>query len=267
MSEALLSRREGGVLILSNNNVAARNALSPAFYAALTGSLREAATDPAVGAIVLTGEGGHFCSGGDLRQLAGRRELPQAERRERLEALHDLIRSLRDCPKPVIAAVEGAAAGAGLSLALACDMLVAAHDAVFSVAYVKVGLTPDGGATAFLAEFLSRQLLTELCLSGDRVSGARMAELGVVNRLTETGQALAAATTLAATLAQGPELAMARIKALCRHAPRNTLEEQLELEARDMVRSQETEESREGISAFLEKRRADFGRLRGKEER
>jgi len=169
MSEVLLTRREGAVLVLSNNNPAARNALSPEFYAALTQALAQAQADPAVGAIVLTGEGGHFCSGGDLRQLARRRELPVEERRAKLEGLHDLIRAVRDCRKPVIAAVEGAAAGAGLSLALACDMLVAAKNAVFSVAYVKVGLTPDGGATAFLAEFVSRQVLTELCLTGERI--------------------------------------------------------------------------------------------------
>ncbi len=185
----LLQRREGAVLVLSNNNTAARNALSPAFYAALTAALAAAQDDPAVGAIVLTGEGGHFCAGGDLRQLAKRRELPVEERRAKLEGLHDLVRAVRGSGKPVIAAVEGAAAGAGLSLALACDMLVAARDAVFSVAYVKVGLTPDGGATAFLAEFVSRQVLTELCLTGERISGERLHALGAVNRLAEPGEA------------------------------------------------------------------------------
>lgn len=262
MSQALLTRREGAVLVLSNNNVAARNALSPEFYAAVTAALRDAAADPAVGAIVLTGEGGHFCAGGDLRQLAKRRELPVQERRTKLEGLHDLIRSVRDCPKPVIAAVEGAAAGAGLSLALACDMLVAAKNAVFSVAYVKVGLTPDGGATAFLAEFVSRQLLTELCLTGERISGERLHALGPVNRLAEPGHALADAVALAGQIAGGPGQAMAWIKDLCRQAPRNTLQEQLELEAQYMVRAQETEESREGIGAFLEKRTPDFTQLR-----
>lgn len=258
MNEALLIRREGEVLILSNNNVAARNALSPAFYAAVTQALEQAATDSSVGAVILTGEGGHFCAGGDLRQLAKRRDLPVEQRREKLEGLHNLIRAVRDCPKPVIAAVEGAAAGAGLSLALACDMLVAAKNSVFSVAYVKVGLTPDGGATAFLSEFVSRQVLTELCLTGERISGERMADLGVVNRLAEPGQAMVQALGLAQQIAQGPELAMARIKDLCRQAPRNSLEQQLELEAQYMVQSQESEESREGIGAFLEKRSPQF---------
>lgn len=256
--EPLLVRREGAVLILSNNNVAARNALSPEFYAAVTTALAQAAADEHIGAVILTGEGGHFCAGGDLRQLARRRELPIAQRREKLEGLHDLIRAVRDCPKPVIAAVEGAAAGAGLSLALACDMLVAAKNSVFSVAYVKVGLTPDGGATAFLSEFVSRQVLTELCLTGERMSGERMAQLGAVNRLAEPGQALLQALVLAQQMASGPALAMARIKDLCRQAPHNTLEQQLELEAQYMVQSQETQESREGIGAFLEKRSPCF---------
>ena len=262
MSEALLRRREGAVLVLSNNNPGARNALTPGFYNGLTAALGAAACDPTVGAVVLTGEGGHFCSGGDLRQLIHRRELPIAERRLKLESLHNLVRALRDCPKPVVMAVEGAAAGAGLSLALAGDLLVAARDAQFSVAYVKVGLTPDGGATALLAEFVSRQVLTELCLTGERVSGERMQQLGVVNRLTEPGDALATALALAGQLAAGPDLAMARIKHLCRMAPRNTLEQQLELEALYMPLSQETEESREGIDAFLQKRAPDFARLR-----
>ncbi len=262
MSQVLVTRREGAVLVLSNNNVAARNALSFEFYAAVTDALRDAASDASVGAIVLTGEGGHFCSGGDLRQLAKRRELSVEERRTRLEGLHDLIRTVRDCPKPVIAAVEGAAAGAGLSLAMACDMLVAAKDAKFTVAYVKVGLTPDGGATAFLAEFVSRQVLTELCLTGAPLSGEQMHALGAVNRLVESGHALAAATALATDISKGPRQAMSRIKNLCRHAMRNSLEDQLELEAQSMVEAMGSDESKEGIDAFLSKRPANYTPLR-----
>lgn len=262
MSQVLVTRREGAVLVLSNNNVAARNALSFEFYTAVTDALRDAARDASVGAIVLTGEGGHFCSGGDLRQLAKRRELSVQERRVRLEGLHDLIRAVRDCPKPVIAAVEGAAAGAGLSLAMACDMLVAAKDAKFTVAYVKVGLTPDGGATAFLAEFVSRQVLTELCLIGAPISGERMHALGAVNRLVESGHALSMAVELAVEISAGPQNAMSRIKHLCRHAMRNSLDEQLELEAQSMVEAMASDESLEGISAFLNKRAPNYTQLR-----
>ena len=262
MSPVLVTTREGPVLVLSNNNVAARNALSFEFYTAVTEALHAAAQDASIGAIVLTGEGGHFCSGGDLRQLAKRRELSVPERRERLEGLHDLIRSVRDCPKPVIAAVEGAAAGAGLSLAMACDMLVAAEDAMFTVAYVKVGLTPDGGATAFLAEFVSRQVLTELCLTGAPLSGERMHALGAVNRLVASGQARSTALALATQISKGPDKAMRSIKQLCRHAMRNSLDEQLELEAQFMVEAMGSDESLEGIDAFLNKRQPNYTPLR-----
>jgi len=262
MEQPLLIHREGAVLILTNNNPSARNAFSPAFYIALQQALRDAADDPTTGAIVLTGQGGHFCAGGDLRQLAIRREMSVEERGAKMEVLHAMIRAVRDCPKPIVAAVEGAAAGGGLSMALACDMLVAAKNAVLSVAQVKVGLTPDGGVTAFLAEFVSRQVLTELCLTGERMSGERLHQLGCVNRLTEPGQALQVSVALAAQIANGPTQAMARIKELCRRASYNTLEQQLELEAQFMVRAQESEESREGIGAFLEKRLPDYVKLR-----
>jgi len=259
----LLTRREGAVLVLSNNNVAVRNALSHGFCEALTAALREADNDPTVGAVVLTGEGGHFCAGGDLRHLATSHERSLQTRRASLEGLHDLIRGMRNGSKPIIAAVEGAAAGAGLSLALACDMLVAAKNAVFSVAYVKVGLTPDGGATAFLAEFTSRQVLTELCLTGNRIDGARLHALGAVNRLVEPGHAVAEAIVLAKQIAHGPLQAATRIKDLCWQAQHNALDQQLEAEAQYMLTSQVTDEAREGIAAFLEKRQPDYVKLRG----
>lgn len=261
MDNTLLKRREGPVLVLTHDNPGARNALSLAFYAALTAALAEAQADAQIGAVVLTGAGGFFCAGGDLRQLARRRELAAEERRERLEGLHDLVRTIRDCGKPVVAAVEGGAAGAGVSLALACDLLVMARDAYFSVAYVKVGLTPDGGATFFLSELMPRQLLTELCLTGDRLAAERLAQFGAVNRLAEPGRAVDGAVALAQRLAAGPARATARIKDLCRHAAGSTLDEQLEREARHMVDALGDAESAEGIAAFFDKRAADFRTL------
>ena len=261
MSE-VLSEQRGAVRVLINHDPATCNALNADLYVALTAALDEAQADPQVGAIVLAGGGNFFCSGGDLRLLAQRRSMAPQQRRAKLEGLHDLIRHIGRCSKPVIAAVEGGAAGAGLSLALACDLLVTTPQAQFSVAYVKVGLTPDGGVTAFLAQFLSRQVLTQLCLSGERFNGERLHAMGAVNQLAEAGQALEAAVQLAATLADGPAQAMARIKHLCQHAYGATLEEQLELEAQHMVLSQGEDEAAEGIHAFLEKRPADFRQLR-----
>ncbi|MEI5996420.1 enoyl-CoA hydratase/isomerase family protein [Paraburkholderia bengalensis] len=262
MNEPILSRREGAAQVLSFNNPAARNALTAEVYTALPAAIEAAQNDREVGAIVLTGVGGAFCAGGDLKRLAQRRVATPLERRAGIENLHDMIRSLRDCGKPVIAAVEGAAAGAGLSIALACDMLVTARNASFSVAYVKVGLSPDGGATAFLSGVLSRQLMTELCLTGRPVTGERMHVLGVANRLAEPGSALSEALALAQSLATGPERAIARIKSLCRQAGGNTVDAQLDLEADYMAQSLGDDESAEGINAFFDKRAADFSALR-----
>lgn len=267
MSAALLVRSEGGVRILVNSNPSARNAITAELYGALTAALLDAAADPVIDAVVLVGDGGFFCAGGDLRQLATRRGLPPQQRRARIERLHDLIRAIGACPKPVIAAVEGGAAGAGFSLALACDMLVAARDALFSVAYVKVGLTPDGGITAFLAQFLSRQVMTELCLTGEPITGARLHQLGAVNRLAERGQTLPQALALAAAIGNGPANASARIKRLCQNAGHASLGEQLDLEAQLMVESQGDPEAAEGIGAFFDKRAPDFAGLRQATER
>lgn len=262
MTELVLSRRVGAVQVLTSNNPASRNSIVAGFYEAMGAALAAAQADREVGAIVYTGAGGYFCSGGDLHRLASRRALPAAERRVGIDGLHGLVRAIRDGPKPIVAAVEGGAAGAGVSLALACDLLVAARDASFSVAYIKVGLTPDGGATAFLSEFVPRQLLTELCLTGDRLTAERLAQFGAINRLVDKGTAEAEAIALAQRLADGPARATARIKALCRQAPRASLDEQLEAEAVRMTESIGDEEAAEGIGAFFAKRRADFVALR-----
>lgn len=265
MNDPILISQDGAVRVISLNNPAARNALSAECMDALIAALNEADADAGVGAIVLTGEGPAFCSGGDLNRLAERRAMTLEDRRAKLERLNETIRAVRRCSKPIIAAVEGPAAGAGLSLALACDLIVAARNATFSVAYVKVGLSPDGGATAFLAEFVSRQILTELCLTGERVSGERMNEFGLINRLTEAGGARAVAVELAASIGTGPQRAMARIKTLCNVAGHNTLDDQMDLEAALMADSQGDDEAAEGIAAFLAKRPADFVGLRGTE--
>ncbi|MBK5410855.1 enoyl-CoA hydratase [Pseudomonas sp. TH34] len=262
MRPPLLVHRAGAVRVLINNNPDARNALTPGFYEALRRELDDAQADRYTGAIVITGAAGFFCAGGDLKQLEKRRELPAAERQERIEALHDVVRAIRDCTKPVIAAVEGGAAGAGVSLALACDLLVMARNAYFTLAYIKAGLTPDGGATFFLSEFVSRQLLTELCLTGDRIGAERLASLSVVNRLVDAGDAEAQAIELATRIGDGPARASARIKSLVRSAHRSTLSTQLDAETQLMVESLGDAESAEGIAAFLNKRAANYRSMR-----
>lgn len=252
--------RDGPVLTLTLDGPATRNALGADVYAALGAAITAASGDPEIGAIVLTGVGGHFCSGGNIHALRANRQRTPAEQRARIELLHGLIRAVKASPKPVVAAVEGAASGAGFSLALACDLLVAAEDARFSMAYVKIGLTPDGGGTASLARMLPPQLATEAALLGEPIGAARLHALGVVNRLTPPGSAVASAHELAHRLANGPAEAIARAKTLLAGAADVPFETQLDREADAFVTSLFAEEAGEGLAAFLAKRPPVFRR-------
>lgn len=186
MNEVILRHPAGAVQVMSINNSTARNAVTRELCAALLAALAEAQADPDIGAIVLTGVGNVFRIGGDLGRCT-KRPTPPLELRTGIERLHDVIRSIRSCSKPMIAAVEGSAFGADLSIALACDMLVAARNASFCVTYGKVGLSPDGRITALLTDFVSGRVLTELCLAGEHVTGECLHGLGVVNRLADPG--------------------------------------------------------------------------------
>ncbi|BEU25700.1 enoyl-CoA hydratase [Paraburkholderia sp. 22B1P] len=265
-SEVVLTRREGAVLVLVNNNPTARNAVSPEFFEAATSALNEAESDASIGAIVIVGAGEYFCAGGNLRQIDAIRTKPPEHRLQRLNTLHHFIKTICNVKKPVIAAVEGGAAGAGMSLALACDILVSSQEASYVAAYVKVGLTPDAGLTSFLSEFIPRQLLTELCMTGAPVSAQRLHALGAINRLVDAGRAEAEAIAIGQRIAAGPARAIGRIKQLCHGAYARTLSEQLDAERQAMIESQGDEESGEGITAFLEKRTPEFFRLRQKHD-
>ncbi len=262
MDDPAIIERHGPVLKILNNNPSARNALSVGYVAALTGGLRRAGADDSISAVVLAGAEGFFCAGGDLNVLIERRKMDEVARIASINVLHDAIKAIRACPKPVIAAVEGGAAGAGASIALACDLIVAARDAYFAVSYLRVGLTPDGGATAFLSEFAPRQLVNEILMFGDKVPAERLFQLGAVNRLTDAGCAEQEAQALGERLYQCAPEALAVAKSLAQDARENDLATQLDLEAQQMARAQGGDEAAEGISAFLEKRSADFTRFR-----
>lgn len=252
---------QGDRLVVVNANTARRNALSPDYYAVLLSALARAGDDPAIASVILCAQDGFFCSGGDLTMLAERRTLPRAGRVDRIEALHDVIRAIIHCPKPVIAAVEGGAAGAGVSLAFACDLVIAARDAVFSVAYVRAGLVPDGGLTATLGRNLPHAMLMRMALLGDPVGAGRLHDLGALADLAEPGAALATAQALAERLAAGPTATQGAIKALI-NARDTTLADQMARERGAMADVLASAEAAEGIAAFLEKRRPDFAALR-----
>jgi enoyl-CoA hydratase/carnithine racemase len=249
------------VLVVTNNDPATRNSMNWDFYDGFREAVETASADPEIGAIVVTGAEGFFCSGGNVNGLKQRSQADYPTRRSSVDKLHAMILAMRACPKPIIAAVDGGAAGAGASLAAACDLVVAARDAYFSVAYVKIGLTPDGGVTAFMGTALPRQLMAEMVFTGDRIPVERLYGLGMVNRLTEPGQSLPAAVELAARLADGPAAALAVGKRLIDQARLNGLKEQLDLEAEGIATALGGAEGREGIAAFLEKRKPDFRSL------
>ncbi len=175
-----------------------------------------------------------------------------------IEGLHNWIEAVRTFPKPVVAAVEGAAAGAGFSLALACDFIVAASDAVFVMAYSNVALSPDGGASWSLAHALPRQLVSELLMAGERIDATRLHALGLVNRVSDPGRALDDALALADKLnARAPNV-LASIKELLNDAPQATLTAQLGQERAHFVRNLHHANAGIGIDAFLNKRKPDY---------
>jgi 2-(1,2-epoxy-1,2-dihydrophenyl)acetyl-CoA isomerase len=249
---------KGDRIIVWNGNAHKRGALSPELYACITQAV-ELAAEPRVRAVILTSEGDFFCAGGDLNVLIARRDLAEDERRGKIDELHDVVRAIRGCAVPVIAAVEGGAAGAGLSFALACDLIVAAKGAKFTAAYVKAGLVPDGGLTASLARALPRQLAMEMCLLALPVTVDRLHDLGVVNALSEPGAAMDGAMAYADRLAQGPRQAQSVIRGLVAQGYDVTEAAQLDAERNAMAHAAGADEAAEGIAAFLEKRKPNYG--------
>jgi enoyl-CoA hydratase/carnithine racemase len=245
-------------MVLTLSNPGHRNALGPEMYAAGVEALSVAETNPDIRSVVITGEGALFCAGGDLQRLQANRQQPPSVQTESIEGLHNWIETIRTFPKPVIAAIEGAAAGAGFSLALACDFIVAASDAVFVMAYSNVALSPDGGASWSLARALPRPLVSELLMCGERLNASRLHELGLVNRVTDSGSALLEALTLAERLNQRAPNVLASIKELINEAPDHSLNQQLALERDHFVRNLHHANAGIGIAAFLSKQPARY---------
>ena len=252
----------GTHLVVVNRNPARRNALSSGFYTGLRAAMTQAAAQPRIGALVLTGAEGFFCAGGDLSFLVNAGEMSSEERAGHITDLADLVSQMLDCPRPLIAAVEGGAAGAGFSLAFACDLIVAAEDARFTASYVNAGLVPDGGLTGSLLAALAPALAAELCLGGAPILARRLADLGAINAAVPAGAALGAAEAMAARLATGPAAAQASIKQLLTAGRRLLMDRQLAAEVGPMAEALGSDEAAEGIAAFLAKRAARFGAMR-----
>lgn len=253
MPAELKSASQGHTMVLTISNPEQRNALGPAIYAAGVEALNAADSNPEVRSVVIAGEGSTFCAGGNLQRLLDNRQQPPAVQAQSIEGLHSWIEAIRTFPKPVIAAVEGAAAGAGFSLALACDFIVAAENAVFVMAYSNVALSPDGGGSWSLSRALPRQLVSELLMCGERIAAPRLNQLGIVNRVAPSGSALQEALALAQRLNERAPNALASIKELISEAATHAFSQHLAAERDHFVKNLHHPNGGIGIAAFLDK--------------
>ena len=258
--QQLIAERAGGVLTLRLNYPEKLNALSETMLPELIDELESAGTDPSVRAVVITGEGRGFCVGADLAALQG---LYSTGQRPKLsgfleQGYNRLIPLIVDAPKPVIAAVNGVAAGAGVSLALACDLRIASEDATFTTAFVRIGLVPDSGAFYLLPRAVGPAKALELSITSDRVDAREALRIGLVNHVVPAEELSAEAASLAERLAAMPTTAIALIKRLFRESAGRSLPEVLGLEAEFQDLAAGTEDHMEGVRAFIEKRPPSF---------
>lgn len=246
---------DGPVRIVTIDRPEVRNAIDLVTREELAVALEQAAADASVGAVVLTGAAGTFCSGGDITTM---RPQSTAEATPRLQAAQRVVRAVWASDKPVIAAVEGAAFGAGMSLALACDRVVAAEDARFAATFSRVGLAGDMGIFATLPARVGVHRAKQLILFPDPITGQAAGDLGIVDRTTEPGQALRAALEDAHRLASAPAEAVAVVKQMLSGAPRHPADV-LEAEVRHQARLFGSADFAEGVAAFAERRAPQFG--------
>ena len=252
--EAIRYELGDGVATITLARPESLNALNATMRAELLAALKVAARDDAVRAVLITGEGRGFCSGADLRGGSSERDY----RRVLTDEYNPLITALRELPKPVIAAVNGVAAGAGMSLALACDLVYAADDARFILAFGRIGLVPDSGLTRTLVRGLGRHRAAALVFSGEPLGAAEAGAAGLVNGVAPAAELATTARAAAAALAAAPTKAIALAKRAINHAEDALLSESLAMEAALQEVAGRSDDHAEGIAAFSEKREPRF---------
>jgi 2-(1,2-epoxy-1,2-dihydrophenyl)acetyl-CoA isomerase len=258
--ETVLYELNGPVATITMNRPDALNALSMQLSLDLRGAIERAVEDKAR-AVTLTGSGRAFCSGGDLREMRAMGEKEgniEAFLDAPLKALHDVILLIRETPVPFIAAVNGVCAGAGTNFALACDLVIAAEDATFNEAFVRIGLSPDCGGTFFLPRVIGEKRAAEMFMTGGTIDATRAEKIGMINAVVPTGDLAEEAAKLAAHLAAGPTGSFGRIKRMLNASLSNDLREQLDLEAECQLESGRASDFKEGVTAFFEKRTPEF---------
>ena len=248
------------VAIITMNRPDALNALSLQLTKDLRAGIESAVKDKAR-AVILTGEGRAFCSGGDLREMQmmwqkeGRIE---AFMEEPLKALHDVILLIRETPIPFLAAVQGVCAGAGTNFALACDLVFAADNASFNEAFVRIGLSPDCGGSFFLPRAVGEKLSAEIFMTGETIPAEKALQIGMINRVISSENLMTEAMLMARRLALAPTASIGRIKRMLNASFSNNLSQQLNLEHRLQIESGKSNDFKEGVQAFFEKRQPNF---------
>src|SRR5438309_7900239 len=246
--------RDGGVLTITLNRPDVLNAFNAAMHKALAAALKDARV-PDVRALVITGAGRGFCVGQDLTEF---REAPRDIGSRLRDTYHPNVLALRTLEKPVIAAVNGVAAGAGMSFACACDLRIAADSASFVPAFINIGLIPDSGGSYFVTRILGPARAFEWLASGRKLTAAEAHAWGLVSEVVGSDGLAGRAAELAATLAELPTRGVGMTKRLLDHAVGASLEDQLERESQLQAAATQTEDFREGVAAFLEKRPPRF---------
>ncbi len=255
----LLVQQDGGVLTLTMNRPEVYNAFNETMLDELGEAVEAAAQDDTVRCIVLTGAGKAFGSGQDVRVFAtSHAEGPLTGTSVGLQKYHRIINAIRTIPKPVIAAVRGVAAGASCNVALACDMRIAAEDARFIEAFARIGLVPDAGGGFFLPRLVGFGKALELAMLAEEVSGPEAERIGLVNKCVPVAEFEAATKAFAQKLANGPTRAYGLIKELMNKSLESDLATLLRLEGELQDQAFRTEDHREGVAAFLQKRRPNY---------
>lgn len=254
---ALLEERLGAVGLVRLNRPRARNALNRELVASLGQSLQRAAYDTSIRVVVLTGNGGAFCSGVDLKEAA--QDIRDSESvAQRIDGFHAIVRTITGAPKPVIAAVDGGAVGFGCDLALACDLRVMSEGAYLQEKFVSIGLMPDGGGTFHLPRLVGVGRALELLMLGERVPAQTAREIGLATRVVPAEKLLEEALAMADKLSKGPPLALASIKHAARTALSGDFESALQREKSGQMRLLASKDALEGMLAFLQKRDPKF---------
>jgi len=259
MNDMVLQHFDSGLLTITMNRPDRRNALNPEMTRGLVEAALRASEDHEVRAVLLRGAGGTFCVGGDVKSMAeGRAPLPFEAKLTNLRRGMEVSRILHEMPKPVVAQLDGAAAGAGLSIALACDLRVAGASVKITTAFAKVGLSGDYGGTYFLTHLIGSARARELYLTSPVLSAQEAYALGMVTRVVSDAEVETSARELAMSLAQGPSVTLGYIKRNINNAEHLSLEACFDAEAIHHTRSGETADHKEAAKAFVEKRKPVF---------